>query len=498
MHAKKGILPIVFIHIDDSEYLKYTLAQARIQNPDAPIYLIGDEHNNNYEFVIHYNLNNFSSEAELFSKLYKHHSINSSDGELFCFRRWFVLKEFMERNDVPKCLYLDSDVLLFADIRKESMKYRNFDFTLSLGFSPGFNLVHNTRVLNDFCDFILKCFISQPLYKKLVKTADQEPWSQGSVSDMVAFFEYQKQTPYKIGDISLVINKTKHDININLSEGFDMETGVKKITWIDDKPYCRDISSGSLVRFNSLHFQGGAKPLIKDHFRGELYYSQERSKWFIRNHSIGMPRHSQSFHEDISLLEDIQKCKIMLASNNFKEAREAIEEAIKKYPLLPDILVLYGELLWKSDELDDADKLLTYITKRWPDHIKALKNLAFVKLYGKQWDDAIRLMQEILKINPMDPEAMENLIFMNSEISVSKAKELIGNKDLLTAKKLLEEVLTLNHNHIEALNNLVKILMLEDNFTEAENTLSLILELDPGNETARTILKDLEGRKADH
>ena len=49
-----------------------------------------------------------------------------------------------------------------------------------------------------------------------------------------------------------------------------MENDIKKVIWMDNKPYCRDIDTGDMIRFNSLHFQGGSKHLIKDFFRAVM------------------------------------------------------------------------------------------------------------------------------------------------------------------------------------------------------------------------------------
>jgi hypothetical protein len=464
MHIEKQVLPIVFIHIDDSDYLKLTLAQAKLSNPDAKIYLIGDEYNDNYAFVSHNNIKNYSSEAELFSKIYKHHSTNSYDGELFCFKRWFVLKEFMEHNSIQQCLYLDSDVLLYADIEKEYRKYSDCVFTLSYNYGLGFNIINDLRILNEFCDFIVKCFISQSFYQSLVAKAGPH----GAVCDMLVFNKYQERTPYKIGDISLTVDQTKHDANINLSEGFDMEKGIKKVIWRDDKPYCIDIKSGSLIMFNSLHFQGSSKYLIKNYFKGELYYSEDRKKWYLKNrdadmnhyatHSTGsragkeVRRSSEkiNFSGDFSPVRAVENIAMLLSSSNTKEARQAIEEAIDKYPLSPDLLALYAELKWETGEREDAQKILSYITGRWPDYTKSTDLLDVLSFHDNKWDYAAKLMQNALKLNPSEIWAID---IINKSIALipddsktifslmQTVDELIKSNDPKNAREALNDVL---------------------------------------------------------
>jgi len=464
MHAEKQNLPIVFIHIDDSEYLKYTLAQARLSNPAAVIYLIGDLFNDNYDFVEHHNIKNYSSEAELFSKLYKHHSTNSYDGELFCFRRWFILKEFMKHNNIQQCLYLDSDVLLFADIQQEDLKYRDCAFTLSFGCGQGFNIIHNSGILNEFCDFIVKCFISQSFYNGLVEASDRQ--FHKCLSDMVVFYEYQKRTKYKIGDISLIIDKTKHDANINLSEGFETEGGVKKVIWTDGTPYCREIASDSLIRFNSLHFQGKSKHLIKKHFRGSLYLSEDSKKWSIKNMNADIPllsNHStistasterQQIAEKTDVLVDFREAIDIgkfeqMASSNLDEALEAIEKAIEQYPLSPDLLALYCELKWKEDDREAAKRILSYVSGRWPDYLKASNDLEVLTSGEDKWAYASKLIQNALILNA--PTETTNLIkrafvFLPEDsktimLLIQKIDHLIEELDFETARDVLDDIL---------------------------------------------------------
>ncbi|MBM4147014.1 MAG: hypothetical protein FJ240_12225 [Nitrospira sp.] len=514
MKTKKKQLPVVFIHVGNPEYLRYTLAQAKINNPGSLVYLIGDDTNDIYEFVEHYKIHDHESGANSFSKLYKHHSANSIDGEHFCFRRWFILKEFMEQNAINQCLYLDSDVLLFSDLQEEHRKYRNCGLTNSLGFSPGFNIFNNLKVINDFCEFVTKAFISDSLYNNLIDTANQQSFSCGNVSDMVAFYEYQKRTRYKVGDVSVITDHSRHDPNMRLSEGFEMDGGIKKVIWIDNNPYCREISSGSLIRFNSLHFQGGLKYLIKDYFRGKLYYSDENKKWFLKDNTKGILHHAQkstaysrkikksapvnksaisdtsqctsSYSSDfnVKMNEAVQNIELMLRMKNLKDTRKALEEEIGIHPLSPDLLSLYCELKLLTGERDDTVKILSYAWDRWPDHFRLSKTIALRAFHDNNWEEAKKLILDALKLEPTDLELQENLILVQNELSVLKAKDLIEKGDIKEAKKIIEEVLSFNNTCINALNLLAKIYTLEYNFTEAEKNLSLILKLAPENEIA--------------
>lgn len=478
MHIDRRALPIVFIHIDDSEYLKYTLAQAKLSNPNASIYLIGDEYNDNYAFVTHVNIKQYSSEAELFSKIYKHHSPNSYDGELFCFKRWFILKEFMEHNNIKQCLYLDSDVLLFSDVLQEQKKYSDCVFTLSHEYGLGFNIFNDFGTLNEFCEFMVKCFVSQSLHNRLLAIAE----AYGPVNDMLIFHEFKSKKPYKFGDVSLILDQTRHDANINLSEGFEMEGGVKKIIWRDGLPYCRETSSNSLIRFNSLHFQGRSKYMIKDYFRGELSYSESINKWIIKgmtattNHyshflstcktdiekstheacpqlSEGAHLNSKSIYNSAKQISDnMENAGILSASSNMQGTFETIEESIEKHPLSPDLLTLYGELKWQSNETDDAKKILLYVSGRWPDYYKAGKLLESLSSSDVKWDYAERLMESTLQLHPTSGLELINLIntsfalLMPEDLEIIiplilRTSEFIEQDNLEDARRILNDIL---------------------------------------------------------
>src|SRR5215216_1852908 len=110
-------LPLVFIHYRNSPYLAYTLTQARRTSPRSPIYLSGDDTNANvYPFVHHVNMRRYASSAEAFKKIYRHFSPNGESYELFCFVRWFYLRDFLREHNVERCVHVDSDVLLYVDV----------------------------------------------------------------------------------------------------------------------------------------------------------------------------------------------------------------------------------------------------------------------------------------------------------------------------------------------------------------------------------------------
>ena len=123
-------LPIVFIHQTNSDYLKYSLRQAKASNPRSTVYLLGDATNATHDCVEHRQLADYSKESDYFKRIYRHYSTQNVDYELFCFQRWFILKEFLHAHNLQACLYLDTDTMLYADATADAAKFKQFDFTL--------------------------------------------------------------------------------------------------------------------------------------------------------------------------------------------------------------------------------------------------------------------------------------------------------------------------------------------------------------------------------
>jgi len=116
-------LPIVFIHYKNKDYLKFSLAQAKVSNPHSTVYLLGDSSNNCYDFVEHHYFSDYFEGAAKFSKIYRHFNTTSPYYSLFDFQRWFILREFLRAQKLDRCLYLDSDTMLYAELSKEQKKF---------------------------------------------------------------------------------------------------------------------------------------------------------------------------------------------------------------------------------------------------------------------------------------------------------------------------------------------------------------------------------------
>jgi len=272
--------PIIFIHVGHSNYesnpehLQYVLKQARKTNPNSTIHLIGDNENNKYNFIKHHDVNNYlyNKDAQNFKKIYKHLSRSPYDSSLFVFQSWIILRDFLIEQGINKCLLIDTDIMLFADINKEFNKFKNYDFTISFNQSPHSIFFNNQKSLIDFCQFLIDIYSGKNKegYSKIKQHYSNLKISNklgGNVCDMTIFNLYRLKNCGKIGETTEIINNSTYDNNINCSldykNNYKTRFGAKKIYWINGLPYCKLLKNGKKIKFNTLHCQGSSKKYIK-------------------------------------------------------------------------------------------------------------------------------------------------------------------------------------------------------------------------------------------
>lgn len=260
-------IPIVFIHGSNSSYLPYSLAQARASNPTCAIYLLGDSDNDWYPFLEHRDYHDYFSGAAAFAQIYRHYNTTGLRYELFNFQRWFILREFLDSNNLHECLYLDSDVMLYANAAEEVIKFDLVDFTLADRMSPCVFFLRRRVALDNFCEFLMRVYGKADRYhydKMLFHFAARQRNSlAGGVCDMTTLDMFAEEHAGEVGEVAQVMGGSVFDPNINSPQpGFEMENGIKKIVWQDNLPYGQFLKNGKRIKFNSLHFQGSAKALM--------------------------------------------------------------------------------------------------------------------------------------------------------------------------------------------------------------------------------------------
>lgn len=249
-------IPIIIVHKGNSFYLEPVLRQIRLFNPQNRICLISDSSTDIYDFIEHYNIDQYMEGANEFAEIYVHMSINPFNYELFCFQRWFVIRDFIRSQRMEYFLCLDSDVLLYCNVDEIFSKYHSYDFTICKEMGPCFSSFNNFSI-EKLCNYMNYLYTDSQAFERLEDFYKNVV--DGGVCDMTALAWYQKEISDNVIDIVYPVNNACFDGNISDPMGFETKKGKKKIYWRDNLPYGKNLEDGSFVQFYGLHLQGGAK-----------------------------------------------------------------------------------------------------------------------------------------------------------------------------------------------------------------------------------------------
>ena len=258
-------IPVVLIHRGFEPYVQTTIQQAKQFN--ERIILLGDDRNKHCEsFCEWHNLHDYFGIATEFEKIYEPLS-TLGDYELFCFQRWFILHEFVKKNNLDTVFYMDTDVMLYCNVTKEWEKFKNFIFTLVLK-SVGCTSFFTAEGLKDFCKYLYETYFNKGTYEydKIASHyhVRQKHGLPGGVCDMTLLEYYGRYyCANGVGEMTYNIDGSVFDHCVDQKDYFyEHENGLKKIHMKEGIPYVRNERTKELVKFNSLHFQGGSKGYI--------------------------------------------------------------------------------------------------------------------------------------------------------------------------------------------------------------------------------------------
>lgn len=271
---KKTGIPIFFIQVGDfynisaKKYLDIAILQASLASPNSPIILISDTERIVPEGVIQVNIKKYeSAEIKKFKKLYINLSVNRNDYEIFCFLRWFYIKNYVEEQKIDYFCVFDSDILLFSPVEVFAAEFAGY----KAGNWVWANYFSDISVLNDFCNHILSIYNRKNIEQFI--NEKYKLYNQGKkiqVSDMIVLFEFCKENPVFIDFNSKIEKGYDNNINNIGDRLFIYDDHVKRLTigkgGIPTGYRTRD---GAEVPFHFLHFQGPAKQLM-EHYAWKL------------------------------------------------------------------------------------------------------------------------------------------------------------------------------------------------------------------------------------
>lgn len=274
------MIPVVFVHYGPvPEYLKLSIAQAAKHND---VVLITDQEKAEVNAKL-VQMTGLRTEVDQFEKAYHHLSKNPEEFELRCFTRWGLIKAMMEQDGLKTIFYCDSDVLLYTNVGQ----FFSSDVEASYSIpedQPEFRWSASAHVsffsyekLKSLWDFMLSTYVHRTETYGQLKSkykhhlATQSP---GGVCDMTLLYLFAQKND--VVPICKVVDGMTFDHNINSSENllkpeYEMRQvagpygpmTIKDIKFLDGSPYCLNLDKDQNVKFNSLHFQGGAKTLMQ-------------------------------------------------------------------------------------------------------------------------------------------------------------------------------------------------------------------------------------------
>ena len=134
--------PLIFIHYGAASYLRYTLQAARRSNPDKRIILLGDVSNQKFakgvaEHICFQELESGDRLAN-FDRIFQviqgsRHRFTKLHGTefwlRFVFRRWFLIQQFLEKENIDSFWTFDSDTLVLAPLTQREARFADYDCT---------------------------------------------------------------------------------------------------------------------------------------------------------------------------------------------------------------------------------------------------------------------------------------------------------------------------------------------------------------------------------
>lgn len=247
-------ISFIIVHKGDSYYLPMCLKQLLYTNPDSPVYVIGTEDQKFSLDIQHFNYFDFYSSAEQFVKIYKHFSTNSHNYELFCFLRWFIIRDFVIKKNIDKFICLDSDVLLFENINNTYLNFYNLDLTVNNKNGPQYSFFTKDSIVN-FTDFIMDYYTNKIsiLEKKYEEYKTKNKY--GGICDMTLLEMFSNKHNIRFYDTSIEKN------NFTFNSTFYSTNKILLLKKKYSLPFYFK-ENGEKIFFYALHFQGSSKMLM--------------------------------------------------------------------------------------------------------------------------------------------------------------------------------------------------------------------------------------------
>jgi Flp pilus assembly protein TadD len=106
--------------------------------------------------------------------------------------------------------------------------------------------------------------------------------------------------------------------------------------------------------------------------------------------------------------------RILLGLKRPEEALKSVDAALATEPNNPDYIYLRGASEMAMQRFSSAEQDLRKVLQLQPRHLPAMDDLAVLLMRTNKKDEARKLLQQVLQINPEDKVAAANLERLNS------------------------------------------------------------------------------------
>jgi len=294
-------IPVVILHRGISENIpSFAIRQAQEHNDR--VILLGDVYHtpNHCEYYPISDYMDYRFQTML--RVYQHMHMNkNAEYRLNNILRWFVIADFMNKQDIPVVFAADSDLLLFSDVTEIQNTWTTCNALLCIPryqeeyrwAASGHASFWKLEALKMFCDFAINCYCNKYALDMLKRKWE---WHKkynmaGGICDMTLLYRFYQTYPGMVGNLLEAvpprhIGQYMHafDLSLNTSENchldeYEMETvkgapygQIKRLFWNNQVgshpaalvPYGNNLKLGGKIRFDGLHFQAGAKQLMED------------------------------------------------------------------------------------------------------------------------------------------------------------------------------------------------------------------------------------------
>lgn len=281
---EKQQIPVIFYHTGNQEYLKIALEQCKKYN--QTVILLGDS--SNKEMAVKadcfwYPVENYDKKSQWkrFEQAYVGMSTNDYRFELNCFRRFFVIDEFIKELEIDKFIYLDSDILTYVNfseldglqkldcgmsVPEEQSKY---GWVANCGIS-----LWNQKSVASFLEYCIDIYENHLELLEEKWNYHKENQVPGGICDMTLQYLWYKNDN-TCRKVNLVDRENGlagvMDFNVNLAtncykEEYQMNrmVRIKKILIENGQSFLYD-RNGNEVRVFAIHFLGPAKQYMKSY-----------------------------------------------------------------------------------------------------------------------------------------------------------------------------------------------------------------------------------------